>query len=105
MVGSVCEFVVCKFLGTDSQPRQGSIIILSDISNIGETAQGNIPDVQIRECVQSRHTCTHNPLAVITSSYALTGFFEFEVLQEFDATRIFGVILETPLALPGEPFG
>jgi hypothetical protein len=43
-------------------------------------------------------TRAHHPLPIFTDSYTRTCFFEFEILQQFDAICIVGIILETSLA-------
>ena len=52
----------------------------------------------------SKRTCTHNPLAILTRTHALTRFFELEILQELDATGVVWVFFETSFSLPGKPF-
>lgn len=47
------------------------------------------------------YTCTHHPLAIIAYTNTLTGFLEFEILQEFDTIGVVGVVLETAFSLSG----
>lgn len=54
--------------------------------------------------VHAAHTSTHDPLAVITDSDALTRLFKLEVLQKLDPAGEFRITLETSFPLSGKPF-
>lgn len=49
-------------------------------------------------------TCTHDPFPVIANPDTLAGFFELEILQQFNAICVFGIGLQASLALSGKPF-
>jgi hypothetical protein len=56
-------------------------------------------------CVNLRlvGTSAHHPIAIGRDANAGRGFLELEVLEQLDAVGIFGILLQTPLALTRKP--
>lgn len=58
----------------------------------------------LQRSFRSRRTCAHDPLSILTDPYALAGFLELEILEQFDAAGVLGVGLEAAFSLSGQPF-
>lgn len=80
MAGSGCVFAACMCLFTLSViSRMFDVLYLST-------------------------TSTHHPFAILAHSHAGRCLFKLEVLQQLDSIRVLGVLFQTALSFPGQPF-
>ena len=93
-VGNECVSEVCKFLST-----HGSLANCP-----AEDREQSCGSEVSAKAIDSLFTCTHDPLAIFADSDTLASLFEFEILEELNAIRKFGVVFQAAFPLSCQPF-